>query len=369
MGRAIRRDAVAIILVALTCGIVSVLPPFKFVHGWSIDALTALRWEVFGARRDPGSAPVVVIALDEETSETPPFEGSPTLTWTTEIGRVLSAVIDGGAKVVGFDLIFSRSIEQSELPFGDDLLGARMRGFDRAFLRSLAKGSAAGKVVLGEVLGGDGPSPGQRIAVGQQKNIRALNIYSDPDEVVRRIPLTFPGDAKRVPSMALELASRALNAEPTLAEDGSVTLAGYLVPSAVRNTLTLTFEGSANDVQTYYFADLHAGVERNNTDFFHREFAGRVVIFGTLLDLEDRKFTSKRLATGLDGSRAPRCALPPAPPATGQFKRSSIAGVYIHATAVHNLIARDAVVELGAVPAAIIAIAFAALTGLAARLL
>src|SRR5260221_235993 len=113
-------------------------------------------------------ASVVVIALDEESSEPPPFQGSPTLTWTTEIGRVLSAVIDGGAKVVGFDIVFPRSIEQSELPFGDDLLGARMRGFDRAFLRSLAKGAAAGKVVLGETLSGEGPSPGQRIAVGQQ---------------------------------------------------------------------------------------------------------------------------------------------------------------------------------------------------------
>ncbi len=334
MGRVIKRDAVAIILVALTCGIFSVLPPFKFIHGWSIDALTALRWEVFGTRRDPGSAPVVVIALDEETSETPPFQGSPTLTWTTEIGRVLSAVIDGGAKVVGFDIVFPRSIEQSELPFGDDLLGARMRGFDRAFLRSLAKGSVAGKVVLGEILGGDGPSPGQRIAVGRQKNIRALNVHTDSDEVVRKVPLTFPADGKQVPSMALELASRALKAEPTLAEDGSVTLAGYLVPGAVPNTLTLNFEGGGNDVPTFSFADLWACVERNNTDL-----------------------------------RAPRCALPPAQPSAGQFKRSTIAGVYVHATAVDNLIAHDAVVELGALPLTIIAIVFAALASLAARML
>src|SRR2546430_6867669 len=168
------------------------LSPFSLAHGWSIDALTALRWEFFGARRDPASTPVAVIPIDEETYETPPFKGSPTLTWTTEIGRVLNAVIDGGAKVVGFDIVFPTSIEQSEIPFGDDLLGARMRGFDRAFLRSLATGSSAGKVVLGETLRGDRPSPGQRIAVGQQKNIRALNIYSDPDEVMRRIPLTFP---------------------------------------------------------------------------------------------------------------------------------------------------------------------------------
>ena len=369
MGRVIKRDAVAIILVALTCGIFSVLPPFKFIHGWSIDALTALRWEAFGTRRDPGSAPVVVIALDEETSETPPFQGSPTLTWTTEIGRVLSAVIDGGAKVVGFDIVFPRSIEQSELRFGDDLLGARMRGFDRAFLRSLAKGSVVGKVVLGEVLGGEGPSPGQRIAVGQQKNIRALNIHLDPDEVARRVPLTFPGGEKPVPSMALELASRALKAEPTLAEDGSVTLAGYLIPSAVPNTLTLNFEGGGSDVPTFSFADLWACVERNNTDFFRREFADKVVIFGTLLNSEDRKSTSKRFATGLEGSRAPRCALPPAQPGAGQFKRSTIAGVYVHATAVDNLIAHDAVVELGALPVTIIAIAFAALASLAARML
>jgi class 3 adenylate cyclase len=367
MGNVIRRDAVAITLVAFACGLLSTLPPFNLIHGWSIDALTALRWEVFGMRRDPASTPVAVIAIDEETYETPPFKGSPTTTWTTEVGRVLNAVIDGGAKVVGFDIVFPTSIEQSEIPFGDDLLGARMRGFDRPFLRSLATGAVAGKVVLGEVLGSSRPSPGQRIAVGQQKNIRALNTYLDPDEVVRRMPLTFGDDGKKVPSMALELASRALNAEPVLGENGRVTLAGYLIPSAVPNTMTLNFEGGASDVQTFSFADLHACVERNDTNFFHREFSGKIVIFGTLLDSEDRRITSKRFATGLDGSRAPRCALPP--PAAGKFKRSTIAGVYIHATAVHNLMARDAIVELGRLPVAIITIAFAALAALAARML
>src|SRR5450759_3822723 len=224
MRSVIRRDAVVIILVALACGVASGFPPFSLIHGWSIDALTALRWKVFGTRRDPASTPVAVIAIDEETYETPLFKGSPTPTWTTEVGRVLNAVIDGGATVVGFDIVFPTSIEQSEIPFGDDLLGARMRGFDRDFLRSLARGSSAGKVVLGETLRGDRPSPGQRIAVGQQRNIRALNIYSDPDEVVRRVPLTLQGDGKKIPSMALELASRALNAEPMWGEDGSVTL-------------------------------------------------------------------------------------------------------------------------------------------------
>src|SRR5260370_5462651 len=369
MGSAIRRDAVAIILVAVACGLATVFPPFSFIHGWSIDALSALGWQVLGARCDPSATPVAVIAIDEETYETPPFKGSPTVTWTTEIGRVLNAVLEGGARVVGCDIVLPSSIELSEIPFGEDSLGARMRGFDREFLRSLAKGASAGKVVLGETLRGDRPAPGQRIAVGQQMNIRPLNVYIDPDDVVRRIPLTFPGDGKPVPSMALELASRALNAEPVLALDGSVTLAGYRIPSAVPGMMTLNFEGGANDVETFSFADLRACVEHNDSDFFHRQFAGKIVIFGTLLDSEDRKFTSKRFATELDGSRAPRCALPPAPPTAGRFKRSSIAGVYVHATAVRNLVARDAVVETGRLPVTMIAIAFAALAALAARML
>jgi len=105
MGTIIRRDALAIILASLL-SLIFVFPPLDRIHGWSIDSLTALRWEAFGAQRDPASAPVVVIAIDEETYETPPFKGSPTMTWTTEVGRVLDAVIEGGAKVVGFDIIF-----------------------------------------------------------------------------------------------------------------------------------------------------------------------------------------------------------------------------------------------------------------------
>src|SRR5262249_48831545 len=83
--------------------------------------------------------------FDEETFRTPPFDGTPTVTWTRELAPVLSALIDGGAKVVGFDIVFPTSIEQSAVPFDDagDTLGARLRGFDRDFLRALALGARA----------------------------------------------------------------------------------------------------------------------------------------------------------------------------------------------------------------------------------
>ena len=71
--------------------------------------------------------------------------------------------------------------------------------------------------------------------------------------------------------------------------------------------------------------------------------------------------------TGVDQASAPRCALPPAPPSPTKFSRSTIAGVYIHATAVNNLIARDALVELGRMSTIVVAIGFALLAAVAAR--
>ena len=62
----------------------------------------------------------------------------------------------------------------------------------------------------------------------------------------------------------------------------------------MKNTLTLNFDGGADDFQTFSLADLRACVERNDQEFFRRHFADRVVIFGTLLDELDRKRTSKR---------------------------------------------------------------------------
>jgi len=363
------RDCIAIGLIALVCGALSVSPLFDIAHGLSIDILTALRWEMFGGRKDPAASPTVVVAIDEESYQTPPLKGSPTLTWTGEIGRVLTAILEGGAKVVGFDVVFPTSIEQSQIPFGDGSLGDKVRGFDRDFLRALAAGSSAGKVLLGEVLRGDQPilpSQGQRIAVRQQENIRPLNVFTDNDDIVRRLPLTFLVDGARVPSMALELSSRALNSKAEFRQDGAVTLAGYRIPSRVLNTMTLNFEGGADDIPTLSFADLHRCALNNNSEYFRRHFEGKIVIFGTVLDAEDRRLTSKRFATGLEGKRVAHCAIEDRP-ATRSFRRATVAGVYVHATSVNNLIQHNAIVEFDGwsifVTAAIVA-AFAAAAAL-----
>ena len=259
--RRITRDAIAALAIALVCAGIVVSPVFDRVHGLSLDILTALRFEMFGNRHAAAASPTVVVAIDEESYRAAPFKGTPTMTWTGEIGRVLNAIVEGGARVVGFDIVIPNSLEQSEIPFGEGMLGERVKGFDRDFLRALATAAAPGKVVLGEQLRGNDPirpSPGQRIAVRQQQNIRPLNSLTDADDVVRRMPLSFLVDNTRVPSMALELAARAQNATPEFGPDGSVTLAGYRIPSSVPDAMTINFEGGADDIPTYSFADLRA---------------------------------------------------------------------------------------------------------------
>src|SRR5215472_18028192 len=287
------RDAFAVLAIALIATTLILAPPLDRFHGLSIDILTWLRWRFYERTHRPPESRAVVVALDEETYRTPPFAGTPAITWTRQIGEVLTAVIDGGATVVGFDIVFPTSIEQSEIPFGDGSLGARLRGFDRDFLRSLALGARDGKVVLGEAQHRDFPimpSPGQRIAVGQSTNIRSLNVFNDPDDVVRRIPLHVVVDGEPQPSIAVELAARALGTPATM-------ISGPRIPSQIPNTMVLNFDGGADPIPTYSLADLRACIDKGDGEFFHRNFADKVVLIATVLDVEDRQVTSKRFAT------------------------------------------------------------------------
>ncbi|MCK1651921.1 adenylate/guanylate cyclase domain-containing protein [Bradyrhizobium sp. 149] len=369
MRRIGKRDIVAAILIALVAGAVFTSPPLGTLQGLSLDLLTALRGKIAGDRHDPPKSPVVVVAIDGQTYDTAPFKGSPTQTWTREIGRVLGSITDGGAKVIGFDVIFPSSIEQSEIPFGDAPLGARMKGFDRDYLIALRQLSDDGKLVLGEILSNDHqerPDRAQQLAV--RNNIRALNVHTDTDDVIRRMPLSFSIDGKPVPTMAVELAARALGGKPGIAPSGATELSGYAIPSAVPNTLTLNFRGLSREVPTFSFADLRACVEKGDRDFFRRAFEGKVVLLGTVLTFDDRKLTSMRLSGGYDGTPGPRCALP-VPAGIAQKARSDIAGVFVHATAVRNLIERDAVTEIGFPLRTILTIAFAAIIACAACIL
>jgi adenylate cyclase len=370
MARMRSRDVAVVLLIALAAGILGASPLLDRQRGLSIDLLTDLSWRLLGQRHAPSSSPVVVVALDEETYRTPPFAGSPNVTWTGAIGNVLGAVLHGGAKVAGFDVVLPVSIEQAQIPFGEATVGDSLKGFDRDFLRSLAAAARAGKLALGKVQHGSEPllpSPGQRVAVGQDRNIRFLNLYNDPDDIVRRAPLSVMVDGARQPTMAVELAARASGSEPQFSPDGAMTLGAYRVPVGVPNTLTLNFDGG-DDIPTYSLADLYACAAKGDAAFFHRQFDGKVVLIGTVLDVEDRLITSKRFATVPEGARAERCASQ-APPQPQRFSRDSVAGVYVQATAVANLLRGEALATTDVVEGALLCALVAAFAAVLALML
>ena len=206
--------AIVVMSMLLAAGLVVALPALDTLHGPSIDILTALRWRIYGNAHAPESSTAVLVALDEETFRTPPFEGTPSVTWTPAIGQVLTEIIDGGAAVVGFDVVFSTSIEQSAVPFGGETLGERVRGFDRDYLRALVATSSANTVgfEISNVRpsdsyfdGGHG-GPGQVSATKQQDcsertgfaawNEHCCQCHAEPSGLLRLLPrrlLPFAG--------------------------------------------------------------------------------------------------------------------------------------------------------------------------------
>src|SRR5262249_8358327 len=154
--------------------------------------------------RPAEDAPVVVIAIDEETYRREPFKDTPQVMWAPQQAKVLEAVLNAGAAVVGYDIVYSTSVE-SYLP-----------GYEREFRRIIRRGGDDGRVVLGEIQHQQQPIVPHRgyIVAVRQENLRSLNLDEDSDGVVRHVPLfvdTVDQEQKVAaePAFALELAARA----------------------------------------------------------------------------------------------------------------------------------------------------------------
>jgi len=311
-------------------------PAFDWFAGIGHDSAFWLRHQVFDQKHNPAESPTVVIAIDEETYRAPGFANVPKALWTKEIATVIEAALDAGATVIGMDMIFPTSAEH------------RLPGYDRNFLLALKRGAKDNRVVLAKVqhqVKPIEPHPGQRFAVDHGKNIRATNLPLDRDGVIRKVHPFFPrkDDGKMESAFSTEIAARAMGALPTQAPDGSLILAGRVVPGTAGNSLTLNFDGGDGVIPTYSLADIHACAEAGNTEYLKNAFAGRVVLIGAVLDVEDRKLTTKRFMTRPDGQALPERCVREIDTSLyrDDLRRSSLPGVYIHATAINDLLRGD----------------------------
>jgi adenylate cyclase len=335
------------LLVALAAGTVAtalvVLAGGGALTGLSIDSLFWLRDRAFGPAHSAATSPTAVIAITEETNRVPPFKDLPETLWTPQLGKVLTAVLAAGAATVGFDLILQTSVDPV------------VPGYDRDYMIALHQGGVAGRVVLGKVQHSQlpiAPARGYSFAVGNERNIRATNLINDDDEVVRRAPLTFMADdrqngSRREASFPLELAARAAHLPIDWSNGAGVKLGDWPIP-ARDNGLLLNFDGGGADIPVYPLHDIYACATEGKLDYLREHFAGKAVLIGVVLDVEDRRITSKRFITGPEGAGSqPRCATEPLAALQGpSVVRDSIPGVFAQATAINNLLRRDPLRDL-----------------------
>ena len=103
------RDTIVTVVIVLIVTMLASLPPVDYFHGLDIDLLHWLRAETTTTDIKPADPPTVVIAIDEITHASPPFKGIPKVMWTPQIAEVQAAVLKGGAKVFGWDIILPTS--------------------------------------------------------------------------------------------------------------------------------------------------------------------------------------------------------------------------------------------------------------------
>ncbi len=301
---------------ALVGGTVSLAPASALLQRMGIDVLLALRHAVYGPLFPPAASDAVVVAIDEQSYRTEPFRNTPKVAWTPHIARVLDAIDAVDPKAIGFDVIYPTSLDRPEL----------LRGYDRPFLLALRRAADKGRLVLGAArLSAEAvePYPGQVAAAKGRANLRLLNLSVDPDDVVRSYFHAFADEAGgQMPSFGVELARRA-GAEPP-ADD-------FLV----------NFNTGPGDIPVYSMVDLLACAAEADTGYFARRFQGKIVLFGEVLDLEDRFLSAKRLAmtTRADAHAAPeRCRIAAEPARFGTLgDRRTIPGVLIHAAAINTV--------------------------------
>ena len=347
------RDATVTLLVPLAASLLLALPAFDWLEGDSLDLQFWLRNSLAPPQAEVGESPAVVVAIDEDTYRRPPFDTLPTVFWSQHIGAVVDSLVEADAAAIGFDLILATSVEPM------------VRRYDRPLRAALRRAALEDKVLLGSAtVGGQAIEPmrAYQLVVGPH-NVRPLNLTLDKDGVVRRMPLLFPGetsggagDPTWVPSMALSLTARLLDASPSIDASGAITIGEVRIPgpgdellgvskandvATLPSDLTVDLYRGPTSFPTYSLADLFHCAEAGDKDFFRRHFAGKAVILGTVTELDDRKLTSLRFA--LENNQPvirARCATEPFEDADPQVRTPSgqlLPGIYLHAAVINNL--------------------------------
>jgi adenylate cyclase len=274
------------------------------LDGPLLDLAVAARAGVQGPPEPPARSPVAIVALDERSLEAPELTPYPRTLLAPVWAVTLDAILGGGARAVGFDILFSYSANR----FAPD--------HDRPFLAALGRHHA--RIVLARSAS-TLPAPAFLAALRNDPGALGLaEVSADRDGAVRRVRAWHAGaDGERIAGLAAAILARA--GGPAMPEE--VLLLPRRHPEAL---------------PVYALVDVLrcAGAP----EALRAAFAGRVVLVGTSLPEEDRRVTSGRLLP------APRADGPPLHPcglrrlAASSPDSAGVPGVTAHALALEAVL-------------------------------
>lgn len=278
-------------------------PWWTTLDGPLFDSGVAARWYASN-KETPVSPHVAVVGVDWATLNDPTVSRYPRSLFGPFWGQTLDALLDAGAKVVVFDMIFNYS--------GNALLPDH----DRPFFQALAKGR--GRVVLGRT-GDTTPARPFQVAVGATPANGAMaltEMIADADGVVRTLRQSFTtGDGADYVTLSGAALSRL-----------GVPLPKEPIRFLPTGPLELTFP-------TYSMIEVikSAGSPEGQATL-KAIFGGKVVFVGTVVIEEDRKGSPDRFlltsgATPVASDGLPRLGI------SGP-RSATVPGVYLHASAI-----------------------------------
>jgi len=269
-------------------------------------------------RPAPAPSNVVIIAIDERSLASDTLASTPRVFFGPYYAELLDGLFQGGAKAVGFDIIFSYTATRFpaiEPNYDDALLSSLTKYRDRVVLARTATTPVAEPFAAAVF---DAKRDAGR---EEPRAIAYSELVPSEDGVQRWIYSEYAAaDGTRLPTLAArlsEIAGGSGNAPPFL-----------LAPAAPLESLP-----------TYAIADVLSCI-KTNPEAARAAFADKVVLIGSNLAEEDRKrapdrfvkWPSSSLARS-DGFGCGLLALGPSVPDS-----DSVPGVHIHAAAVGSLL-------------------------------
>src|SRR5690242_7452941 len=218
-------------------------------------------------RPGSGGEPVAVVAMDEASLATPELAPLPRIFFGPLWAKVLEGLAgSGGAKAIGFDIIFSYS--------ADRFPGLSNGQYDRGFLDALSRHHD--KIVLAR---SRHTFPVAPFWVAARPTALALaELVPDPDGIHRRaVPALHTSDGKTLPTIAGSLLKRA---------------GGPPMPEPMLLAPAEPLEA----IPTYRLIDVLRCIDSDPAALQHA-FGGKVVLIGSNLPEEDRKRTPDRFMT------------------------------------------------------------------------